>query len=393
MYNGVRDILLYKIRDRMGKVRAVDLFCGAGGFSLAALNSDVTLLAAVELDDYACDTYRENIVKIRSPETKIFNEDIFGINIDEFASSLNIDDSGLDILMGGPPCQGFSTHRINNKGVDDPRNKLLLHYFEFINKLKPKVFIVENVPGLLWERHKSYLEDFNVKAKESGYKVLEPVKLNAKDYGVPQSRVRVFILGIREDIVVDESLWPPKPTHFKPTLGKPEWKKSAEVFEKPTEEVIKLMQAVLTDAVVNSLTFGSELLSSDIDTSAIHMNHTDALMHRFALTPINGSRDDIDFKLPCHDNNYNGHKDVYGRIRLAKPGPTITTGCFNPSKGRFLHPWKDHGITIRHAARMQTFPDDYIFKGGITHQGKQVGNAVPVKMGEVIIKTVLNMIT
>ena len=122
------------------------------------------------------------------------------------------------------------------------------------------------------------------------------------------------------------------------------------------------------------------------------MNHSKIMLERFKVTPINGSREDISFRLPCHQNNYSGHKDVYGRIRLSQPGPTRTTGCFNPSKGRFLHPWDNHGITIRHAARFQTFPDDYIFMGGIISQGKQVGNAVPIRMGKEILKSCLKIL-
>ncbi|UAN46065.1 DNA cytosine methyltransferase [Serratia sp. JSRIV001] len=376
----------------MGKITAVDLFCGAGGFSLAALNSDVTLLAAVELDADACATYKKNIIEQRSCKTKLFNEDILKVDIESFSSSLSLNDGNLDLLIGGPPCQGFSSHRINDQGVDDPRNELLIRYFDFVKKLMPDAFIVENVPGLLWERHKSYLDRFKAISEDSGYKILGPVKLNAKDYGVPQNRNRVFILGVKNSLDIDETLWPPKPTHFQSSLSSPIWRNASEVFEQPNESELNEIENILGKNVVKELKFGSELPLSADDSSAIHMNHTTDLTKRFELTPINGSRGDIDFRLPCHSDGYVGHKDVYGRIRLAQPGPTITTGCFNPSKGRFLHPWKNHGITIRHAARLQTFPDDFTFTGGITNQGKQVGNAVPVKMGEVIIKTVIQMV-
>ncbi|MBV6819009.1 DNA cytosine methyltransferase [Rahnella sp. PD12R] len=375
----------------MKKVYAVDLFCGAGGFSLAALNSGVAILAAVELDDDASATYKKNIIDKRSLETRLFNEDIFEINIDDFIGKLNFEGE-LDLLIGGPPCQGFSSHRINDQGVDDPRNELLIRYFDFVNKLKPKAFIVENVPGLLWERHKSYLDRFKEISEESGYEILGPVKLNAKDYGVPQNRSRVFILGIKKGEQFDRTQWPPKATHFKPKKGTPEWRNASEVFEKPTVEELDKIKLVLGEHISKSLIFGEGLRPLTEDASAIHMTHTQALTERFISTPINGSRCDIDFRLPCHVGDYLGHKDVYGRIRLAQPGPTMTTGCFNPSKGRFLHAWKHHGITIRHAARLQTFPEDFIFTGGITNQGKQVGNAVPVKMGEVIINTVMDMI-
>ncbi|WP_162182401.1 DNA cytosine methyltransferase, partial [Aeromonas finlandensis] len=143
--------------------------------------------------------------------------------------------------------------------------------------------------------------------------------------------------------------------------------------------------------VTSTLLF-NEKPRDDRDPLQISMNHTPYMVERFSMTPINGGRYDIDFRLPCHSDGYRGHGDVYGRIRLAQPGPTITTGCFNPSKGRFLHPWENHGITLRHAARFQTFPDDYIFSGGIISQGKQIGNAVPVLMGKALLSSCLDIL-
>lgn len=118
------------------------------------------------------------------------------------------------------------------------------------------------------------------------------------------------------------------------------------------------------------------------------MNHSQELIDVFMRTPINGgSRKDSGRILPCH-GKHDGHKDVYGRIDPSVPGPTMTTACINPSKGRFVHPIENHGITLRQAARFQTFPDDYIFKGGLIAAGVQIGNAVPVLLGEVLLKAV-----
>ncbi|MCI3161820.1 DNA cytosine methyltransferase, partial [Klebsiella pneumoniae] len=293
-------------------------------------------------------------------------------------------------IIGGPPCQGFSSHRIKNAGVNDPRNELLIRYYDFVKIFQPKMFLVENVPGLLWEKHKDYLNNFKRLAANSGYNILGPLKLNAKDYGVPQNRNRVFILGLRDDISISDGDWPPSPTHFKDK--KPYWVNASEIFEKPTPSIIEKITAVLGQDVVQKLKFKNTLKENKSDPNNIHMNHADYMIERFSLTPINGSREDVDFRLPCHSNGYVGHKDVYGRIRLSLPGPTITTGCFNPSKGRFLHPWDNHGITVRQAARFQTFPDDYIFSGGIISQGKQVGNAVPVNLGKILLKSCVEII-
>jgi len=193
--------------------------------------------------------------------------------------------------------------------------------------------------------------------------------LNAKDYGVPQNRKRVFILGIRKDLNLEIN-WPPKPTRFAPKKGvkqngKLYWLPASTVFDKPLDKN---------------------------DPNNIHMNHSKELIKVFKSTPKNGgSRSQSIRQLPCH-KGHNGHKDVYGRIDPKKPGPTITTGCVNPSKGRFLHPTRNHGITVRHAARFQTFPDNFIFSGGLMASAVQVGNAVPIKLGQKVLQTIAKSI-
>ena len=374
------------------QLSAIDLFSGAGGFSLGAINSGLTVLAAIELDENAAITYRNNIVGKYSAITKLYSKDILQIDPTAFREELNLATGELDVLVGGPPCQGFSTHRINGKGVDDPRNMLLLRYFDFVKELEPKIFLVENVPGLLWKRHETYLTQFNELAVAHGYQMFAPVKLNAKNYGVPQNRERVFILGVRKGISTEKLQWPPASTHFAPNKGKPEWLNASSVFEVPPALALEELALKIKKEIVDTLSFGKAIAKLDEDSSALHMNHTDGLITRFNNTPINGGREESGFKLPCHSGDHKGHKDVYSRIRLAQPGPTMTTGCFNPSKGRFLHPWENHGITIRHAARFQTFPEDFVFSNGLTSQGKQVGNAVPVKLAEHLLTCLKNFL-
>lgn len=269
-------------------------------------------------------------------------------------------------MIGGPPCQGFSSHRINDAGVGDDRNDLLIRYFEIVRDIRPKAFLVENVPGLLWQRHREYVSTFYDLAGSAGYNTYKPVTLNACDFGAPQSRRRVFILAVRDDVAID-IVWPPRPTHGNPdseavakkTL-KP-WAAARSVFDSPAPEN---------------------------DPNDLHMNHSPALIEVFRSTPKDGgSRHQSSRQLPCHVG-HNGHTDVYGRIALSTPGPTMTTACINPSKGRFVHPLENHGITLRQAARFQTFPDDFVFKGGLMAGGVQVGNAVPIALGEAILKSI-----
>lgn len=338
-----------------------DLFSGAGGFSLGAKNAGFAIAAAIEFDINAATTYKNNIVCSNNDETKVFNQDINSINIDEFISISKINKSECDLMIGGPPCQGFSSHRRYQEGVNDPRNQLLIKYFEFVKAIRPKFFVVENVPGLLWNRNKEYLYKFYQIAKNSGYNVLEPKILNAMNYGIPQNRRRVFILGIRDDIEVSMDFWPPKPTH------------GADLLKYVPSSV------VFTDAPEN-------------DPNDIHSIHGDELVEAFKRTPLNGgSRLDSGRILDCH-KNHNGHKDVYGRINSFLPAPTMTASCTNPSKGRFVHPTEHHGITVRQAARIQTFPDDFIFYGGLTSATRQIGNAVPVRMAEVVLKPIYDIL-
>lgn len=344
----------------------VDLFAGAGGLSLAALRVGIKVVAAVENDRNACRTYRRNLLGHYRSGTRLFPENILELDPQRMIEEVPVLANGCDVILGGPPCQGFSSHRFKDQGVGDPRNALLLRYFDFVAALKPTVFFVENVPGLLWPRHREHLDRFLRLADEAGYEVQRPETLNAADYGVPQRRRRVFIVGTARSVGL-KIAWPPTQTYRQPRgvprrlEHLPEWRRAAEVFAVPVEQD---------------------------DLNGVHMNPSTKMLEVFQRTPINGgSRRDSGRILKCHDR-HDGHSDVYGRIDPSKPGPTMTTACINPSKGRFVHPTEHHGITLRHAARFQTFPDDFVFEGGLMSGGEQIGNAVPVLLGECLLRPI-----
>lgn len=342
-----------------------DLFAGAGGFSYGAWLAGAEIAGAVENNPNAASTYRRNLVSTGLTTAKVYDRDILALEPTEFMAGLGLNVRDCDLLLGGPPCQGFSAHRLKDAGVGDPRNRLLLRYFEFVRALRPAFFLVENVPGLLWPRHRDFVRTFYATAKAADYGVLEPLMLNARDYGAPQSRRRVFILGYDRQRTTAPA-WPPAPSHVDPANvaaeGRPAWRTAGEVFAGPA-------------------------LPGDMND--IHMQHGEALLAVFAKTPHNGgSRRESGRVLPCHQH-HSGHSDVYGRIDPLRPGPTMTTACINPSKGRFVHPTEDHGITLRQAARFQTFPDWYIFDGGLMAGGVQVGNAVPVAMAQALTAPLL----
>ncbi|MCG9724455.1 DNA cytosine methyltransferase [Vibrio brasiliensis] len=385
-------------------VKAIDLFAGAGGFTLAAHDAGVNVLAAIEFDAAAADTYKKNFKTKKKLDIDVRagaeEGDINNVEPLELRNSLGLESGELDLILGGPPCQGFSTHRIKNAGVNDPRNALLLRYFEFVNEFKPKAFLVENVAGLLWKRHKDFLNKFLSLAKKAGYVIKFCDIVNAKDYGIPQNRKRVFIYGLRKDLDCKSIDFPPKPTHFSYASGKqPTWVPASSVFEKVPAYLYQTYwddyfskdqknDKDETFKLLKSLPYGKKIRKDD--PCITNMEPTPMMKERFADTPLNGSREDAGEKhrLKCHSNGYKGHKDVYGRILIHLPSNTITTGCNNPSKGRFVHPWEDHGMTLRHAARLQSFPDWFNFHGSSTEKARQIGNAVPPLLGKILISDI-----
>lgn len=351
------------------KIRVVDLFSGAGGFSLAAKQAGCEVVFAVENDRHAASTYRHNFKCEDDQGPELYEQSILDLEPSEVGGKHFSETKTCDLMLGGPPCQGFSSHRLNDSGVGDPRNDLLQHYFRFVKHIRPKAFLMENVPGLLWERHKSHLDLLYSKGGAAGYFMFEPVVLDAKDFGVPQTRKRVFILGVEGTKAPEGFQWPPEPTHGPKALqsdeAKPQdWVACRDCFRRAPKG----------------------------DINNVHMKSGAKLVEVFKNTPKNGgSRLDSGRVLPCHEH-HNGHKDVYGRIDPKKPAPTMTAGCSNPSKGRFVHPSQHHGITMRQAARIQSFPDEFEFLGGLMAAGKQIGNAVPVHLGKVLIEHLLPLL-
>lgn len=348
----------------------VDLFAGAGGFSLGAIKAGYEVRAAVEHYRHAAATYRRQIKNESGRPIAVFEKDILQLNPHDVMDEAGLIEGKCDLLLGGPPCQGFSSHRLGDSGVDDPRNALLLRYFAFVSAIRPKFFLVENVPGMLQPKHAAYLQRFLATARAHDYVVLPPIVINAQDYGVPQNRRRVFILGYDAEIVLVDEIWPPRPRHGDPSRPGPfgpllPWRTASDAFDRPA-------------------------LKGDVND--VHMSHGAELIETFKSTPPNGgSREDSNRVLPCHQT-HDGHKDVYGRMDPAKPSPTMTTACINPSKGRFVHPTEHHGITARQAARLQTFPDDFIFEGGLMAAGLQIGNAVPVALAQVLCQRLRDML-
>jgi len=321
-----------------GKPTAVDLFCGCGGLTVGLKRAGFRVLGAVDVDPLSVKTYKAN-----HSDVTLWEKDIRELDPQELLDALGLKKGGLDLLAGCPPCQGFSTMRTLNGAllVDDPRNDLLLEFERFVEALLPRAVMMENVPGLADDKR---FEAFLRKLKELGYLGAHRV-LNAAEYGVPQRRRRlIYLAGLGMEIPFAD--------------------KAAKM--KTVEEAIGgLPKAGQSGDPVHDMP----------------ENRTPKVLEVIRLIPKDGgSRRDLPekFQLECH-KRCNGFKDVYGRMAWKEVAPTITSGCFNPSKGRFLHPEEDRAITMREAALLQGFPRRYKFP---TTDNKSavalmIGNALP----------------
>lgn len=319
---------------------AIDLFAGAGGLSVGLQSAHFDVRAAVEIDATAARTYRLN-----HKDTPVLVADIRTISGPRLLRSANLKRGELDLLTGCPPCQGFSALKTRRQAtaVDDTRNDLLFEMLRLTRSIRPRALVLENVPGLKDDpRFARFLKEL----KRSGYDCQYDV-LDAADYGVPQRRKRLVLVALRGTRVPDT--WNRKPGTTK-----------------------SVAQAI--DELGQAGESGDSLHDLPARRSAL-------VEQRIAAIPHNGgSRSDLppELQLDCHKRS-NGYSDVYGRMTSDEPAPTITSGCHNPSKGRFIHPVLNRNITLREAALLQSFPRDYQFAmdRGKEHVASQIGNAFP----------------
>lgn len=321
----------------MGKLKAIDLFSGCGGLTLGLKQAGFRVIGAVEIDPLAVETYRANHARVA-----VWEKDISKVKVAAVRRRLKLRPGDLDLLAGCPPCQGFSTMTTLNgqRELDDPRNDLVFQFLRFVRGLRPKAVMMENVPGL---GRDGRIEHIVKELTVMGYKVTRGV-LDAADYGVPQRRRRFILLAGRGLSI---------------PFGKP-----ARTQKTVRNAFGKLGKKAASDKLHN-----------------LPETRTEKIQALIKLIPRDGgSRTDlgIKFQLACH-KRCDGFKDVYGRMAWNKVSPTITGGCCNPSKGRFLHPTKHRTITLREAALLQSFPPDYFFsiRRGKFPTAQMIGNALP----------------
>lgn len=343
----------------------IDLFCGAGGLTLGfskAFGHCFESIWANDFNKYAVDTYCRN-----------FGDHCFGGDINDLLSRSNIKIPKADVVIGGPPCQGFSL--LNKKRDGDPRKQLWRPFMEIVRISDAEIFVMENVPQLLNTlEHGEILE----LARAMGFQTTSAV-LCAADYGVPQTRFRAFIVGCRFN---DPSrVFPPKKTNYNPKNVK-----LTALSEEMNGYIVNAKPWNTVRTAISNLKPPKGTAVRDVEPPYdLHFGRTptEISLKRYMIIPKEGmNRFDLQRLAPdltpmCWIRKTSGGTDLFGRLWWDRPAFTIRTEFFKPEKGRYLHPEQHRPITHREAARFQSFPDDFKFCGTKIEIAKQIGNAVP----------------
>ncbi len=322
-------------------MNSIELFAGAGGLALGLEKAKFNSIGLVEFDKYACITLRKN-----RPNWHVYEKDISLLSQENLSQIFKIERGHLDLLSGGYPCQAFS-YAGEKRGLEDTRGTLFYHYAVFLEKLYPKMFLVENVKGLVSHDHGRTLKTMIETFSSIGYSVQWKV-LNAWDYGVAQKRERIFIVGIRNDLRNILSFNYPSPHSYKP---------------------------ILKDVLINV-------------PESVGAKYSKKKASIFELVPQGGCWRDLPVSI-AKDYMKNSYFLTGGRTgiarRIAWNEPSLTLTC-SPSQNQTerCHPDETRPFTTREYARIQSFPDEWIFHGSPSQVYKQIGNAVPVNLAHAV---------
>ena len=332
---------------------AVDFFCGAGGLTKGLQLSGIDVIAGIDLNDDCRETYSRN-----NEPARFVCEDIKSIDLDRLRDiAPEIFANPQEVLFAGcAPCQSFSKQRKSLKKRPDAT--VLGEFGRLVEAFQPGYILVENVPGIAKIKGRSTFNRFLHMLKRNNYSFSYRT-LNAKNYGIPQNRLRMVLLAIKNGNV---SL--PEETHGK----------NKRPYITVRETIAKFPRIEMGE------------------TSLVTPNHCAAELTERNLTRIRRTPHDggdrrswpDELVLACHKTGYDGHTDVYGRMYWDQPSPTLTGKCTSLSNGRYGHPEQDRAISLREAAALQTFPDDYVFYGARRNIAQQIGNAVPVQLGMIL---------
>lgn len=326
------------------RLTAIDLFSGSGAVTEGLKQQHFEVLAAVDFDPICCQTYRVN-----HREVSLFEGDIRELNPSTVRTDISFE-GAIDLLVVCAPCQPFSTQN-RKRGVSDPRADLVLQSVKFVKEFSPSLIFFENVPGIA---SNGPITQLRADLAGIGYCLGDPIVIDAAACGVPQRRERCIMVASRERGRIDR---------FYSTIKKHPRK-----------------------TVSDAIGYLMPLKSGERDPSdPLHFSrsHHSITLERLRFIPKDGgSRSSLPLhlQLKCHENRDGDFPDVYGRMKWNSVAPTLTTGCTDLTKGRFVHPRDDRAISLREAALLQSFPLSYTFCGNSGQIARQIGNAVPVDM-------------
>jgi DNA (cytosine-5)-methyltransferase 1 len=362
--------------------KAIDLFCGCGGLSAGLQRAGFEIIAGVDLEPRYISTFGHNFGSKRARQI-----DLSELSPVEFMKLVGVKRGELDLLAGGPPCQGFSKNvPRRSRTLGSENNRLVSTFLDYCSVIQPRMILMENVAEMKNGFDQAYSNEIMVRLGKLGYQVSTAV-LNAADYGVPQRRRRAFFIAGRDGVSVEL----PPPTHIAPLTGPLLLKLPTHVTvwdaigDLPSlrhgegEEIVAYPSAVLSD-YQKMIRKGAKMLSCHVARLLQPMQ----LKRLSSLKPGEGLKD-----LPIKIRPKSGYSGAYGRLTKDMVAPTITRWVFHPGSGRWGHPIDDRVLTIREAARIQGFPDSFGFVGSYIQRAGQIGNAVPPLLAEAIGRTLL----
>mgnify|MGYP000898318980 CR=1 FL=1 len=374
-----------------------DLFCGTGGFSLGFEKGNdeghhFATRFGMDILPIAVDTFKRN-----HPQAYGLAGDIRRVRRSEIAERLGLQRGEVDVIIGGPPCQGFSSIRpFRSCNEDDPRNSLFEEYASFVNFFRPRVFVLENVVGLATHKNGDTLQAmescFHALGYDSEWRIL-----NAAHYGVPQKRERLIMIGVERG----GKILFPRPTHQcdGPTIG---YRDRSKVHTPASVQPLPLAVSVM-DAIgdLPEVTSGDEAYNYDKPPKTLYQRdrrrnvkklslHSATNHSKKMMEIVRHSGKNID-AIPKHLIT-SGFSSSYSRLDADDPAVTITVNFVHPSSNRCIHPLQDRALTPREGARLQSFDDSFEFSGNRTQIVKQIGNAVPPLLGKALTSAVAQML-
>ena len=346
--------------------KGVDIFAGAGGMSLGAISSGIEIVLSIDCDESSVKTYKRN-----HPDTLVIQDDIKNIDPMRY-----IKGNDIYVVFGGPPCQGFSLANTKTRNTKNPNNKLFKEFVRFIDIISPEWFVFENVEGITNFNNGKTVKSIKRLFRKMGYSTQEAV-LYASDYGVPQHRNRFFMVGNKRGISFEF------PQKFNYTVNVED-----AILDLPDLENGDSFEILPYKKNENLSSYALSMRKGSLFSTQNYVSRNkDYVIERYSYIKQGENWRAIPEELMGnYADRHNCHSGIYRRLDAAKPSVVIS----NYRKNMLIHPFANRGLSVREAARLQSFPDSFVFEGSLMHIQQQIGNAVPPLLAKVIFEQILS---